>query len=90
MKRLDQELSCSDGPAIKPRTLPETAACVFLLHLHDAIARFVDAVFTGPILERGLGAAVQWIVDIGCRLALSIEHRRQVAVVVVGVGLGPE
>jgi hypothetical protein len=63
---------------------------VFLLHLRDPIARVVGVVRAGAIMERRLGPAIQRIIGIGRRLALSVEHGGQVAVVIVRVGLGPE
>lgn len=56
----------------------------------DLCARVVGVVRTGPVLERGLRAPIQGIIGIGRGLALPVEHRGQIPVVVVGVGLGVE
>lgn len=60
------------------------------MDLCNSIARIVCIVRTGPILECSLGSAVQRIVGIGCRLALSIKERGEIAIIVVGVGFGVE
>ncbi len=59
---------------------------IFLLYLRDPIARVIGVVRAGPVLEGGLGAAIQGIIGVGGGLTLSIEYRGQMAVIVVGIG----
>lgn len=68
----------------------DRATTVLFLHLRDPVAAIIGVVRTGPILERGFCASVQRIVGIGRRLILSIKHRGEVPVIVIGVGFGIE
>ncbi len=63
---------------------------IFFLHLGHPIARIVRVIGGGAVVERGLGAAVQRVVGVAGGLALSVEDRRDIAVVVVRVDLGKE
>lgn len=60
------------------------------MYLRDSVSGVIRVVRTRPVLEGGLGTPVQRIVRVCGGLALSVEHRRQIAVVVVGVRLGIE
>lgn len=54
----------------------------------DSVSRIIRIVRAGPILERGLSAPIQRVICIGRRLAVPIENRGQITVVVVGIRLG--
>ncbi len=60
------------------------------MDLCNSIARIVCIVRTGPILKRRLRASIQRIVRVGRGLTLSVEHRGEIAIVVIGRGLGSE
>ena len=63
---------------------------ILFLHLRDSVSSVIRVVRARPVLKGRLRSSVQRIVDVTGSLALPVEHRGQVPVVVVSVGFGVE